>query len=173
MFECNQNYHKNSSLCHKLRPERIYKPITAMGFLAMFNFQLQIILKGKHCQRSISLILGAVCQNVERKLNGLDFRSLLSYCYQIDLIISCHAHACSCQMVVCLTCYICICSDKYQLKIASIASQELRALARTLPEPPLLACFSEDSQEELFCTPCISQGSHECCLSAPTHDRKN
>ena len=28
-------------------------------------------------------------------------------------------HACRCQMVVCLTCYICICSDRDQLKIAS------------------------------------------------------
>ena len=30
------------------KPQVIYKPITPMGFSAMFTFQLQIILSGKH-----------------------------------------------------------------------------------------------------------------------------
>ena len=43
-----------------------------------------------------------------------------------------------------------ICSDRYQLKIASIISQELRALARTLPERPLLACSRDGNSSENF-----------------------
>ena len=38
------------------QPQVIYNPISAMGFLAMFNFQLQIILRGKHCRRPIASI---------------------------------------------------------------------------------------------------------------------
>ena len=39
-------------------PERIYNPITAMGFSAMFTFQLDK-LRGKHCRHPIA-IMGVV-----------------------------------------------------------------------------------------------------------------
>ena len=38
------------------QPQRIYNPITEMGFSAMFTSQLQIILRGKHCRRLITII---------------------------------------------------------------------------------------------------------------------
>ena len=45
-----------ASLPRNLQP---YKPITEIGFSAMFTFQLQIIPRGKHCQRSIA-VMGVV-----------------------------------------------------------------------------------------------------------------
>ena len=40
-------------------PQMIYNSIRAMGFSAMFTFQLQIILKGKQCRRPIA-VMGVV-----------------------------------------------------------------------------------------------------------------
>ena len=40
-------------------PQRIYNPITAMGFSSMFTSQLYIILRGKHCRRPIA-VMGVV-----------------------------------------------------------------------------------------------------------------
>ena len=39
-------------------PEHIYNPIMAMGFSAMFTFQLQTTLKYKHC--GIPFLLGVI-----------------------------------------------------------------------------------------------------------------
>ena len=43
------------------KPKRIYHPITAMGFSAMFTFQLDNTksLRGKHCRHPIA-VMGVV-----------------------------------------------------------------------------------------------------------------
>ena len=42
-------------------PERIYNPITAMGFSAMFTFQLDNTLPAPHCRNGSCRYVRAVC----------------------------------------------------------------------------------------------------------------
>ena len=68
----------------------IYNPITVMGFFTMFTFQLQIILRGKHC-RCLFAVMGVHLGQlmiIMKKKNHVCFNS-----FQISFIDFNNFHA--------------------------------------------------------------------------------